>query len=166
VLALVAAWFAFQALVPLRHWLYPGDVNWTEEGHRFSWRMKLRSKEGKVKFFATNPATGETWRVRSTDYVTPRQLDEAAVRPDMILQLAHAMAADQRVKKNLPRVEIHADIRASLNGRAFQPLVDPAADLAAQPRTLAHITWITPLATELGFPGSEKRPAAPARSND
>ncbi len=42
--AFLAFWVAFQTLVPLRHWLYPGNVSWTEEGHRFSWHMKLRSK--------------------------------------------------------------------------------------------------------------------------
>ncbi len=42
---LLAVWVAFQTLVPFRHWLYPGNVSWTEEGHRFAWHMKLRSKK-------------------------------------------------------------------------------------------------------------------------
>ena len=33
-----------QILVPLRLHLYEGDVKWTEYGHKFSWRMKLRTK--------------------------------------------------------------------------------------------------------------------------
>ncbi|MDX5442717.1 MAG: HTTM domain-containing protein, partial [Hymenobacteraceae bacterium] len=37
---------ATQILVPLRHFLYPGNVNWTEEGHKFAWHMMLRSKSG------------------------------------------------------------------------------------------------------------------------
>jgi len=43
-LALLGLWVAFQTLVPFRHFLYPGNVSWTEEGHRFAWHMKLRSK--------------------------------------------------------------------------------------------------------------------------
>lgn len=39
---LLAAWFSFQVLVPLRHLLYPGNVSWTEEGHRFAWHMLLQ----------------------------------------------------------------------------------------------------------------------------
>ena len=31
--ALVSAYLTVHLLVPLRHWLYPGDVAWTEEGH-------------------------------------------------------------------------------------------------------------------------------------
>jgi hypothetical protein len=42
--SLLAVWVAFQTLVPFRHLLYPGNVSWTEEGHRFAWHMKLRSK--------------------------------------------------------------------------------------------------------------------------
>ncbi len=39
-------YFIFQILLPLRHWTYPGNVNWTEEGHRLSWHMMLRVKGG------------------------------------------------------------------------------------------------------------------------
>lgn len=30
-------------------------VNWTEEGHRFSWRMKLRDKAGMAMFWIVAP---------------------------------------------------------------------------------------------------------------
>lgn len=48
--ALVIAYAAAQALVPLRHVLYPGTVHWTEEGHRFAWHMMLRTKSGSASF--------------------------------------------------------------------------------------------------------------------
>ncbi len=44
VVALVG-WLSLQLWLPLRHYCIPGNVSWTEEGHRFSWRMKLRDKE-------------------------------------------------------------------------------------------------------------------------
>src|SRR6185503_7615623 len=44
--ALLAAYLAVQILFPLRHYLYPGNVSWTEEGHNVSWHMKLRTKVG------------------------------------------------------------------------------------------------------------------------
>ena len=44
ILGLLGVWVGVQCLVPLRHWLYPGNVSWTEEGHRFAWHMKLRDK--------------------------------------------------------------------------------------------------------------------------
>ncbi|MFO0946032.1 MAG: HTTM domain-containing protein [Planctomycetota bacterium] len=36
----VATWLVLQILIPLRHFCYAGDVNWTAEGELFSWRMK------------------------------------------------------------------------------------------------------------------------------
>ena len=30
--------------------LYPGDVAWTEEGHRFAWHMRLKDKVGAARF--------------------------------------------------------------------------------------------------------------------
>ena len=35
-----------QILLPIRHHFIEGDVFYTEEGHRMSWRMMLRSKRG------------------------------------------------------------------------------------------------------------------------
>lgn len=43
-LALLGAWLAAQAALPLRHYLIPGNVNWTGEGTRFSWRMKAAAR--------------------------------------------------------------------------------------------------------------------------
>ncbi|GIW80128.1 MAG: hypothetical protein KatS3mg105_1935 [Gemmatales bacterium] len=40
----VVSWIVAHFLLPLRHYAIPGDANWTEEGHKFSWRMMLRSK--------------------------------------------------------------------------------------------------------------------------
>lgn len=37
----VFVFVVFQVLMPLRHHLLPGDVNWDFRGHRFSWRMML-----------------------------------------------------------------------------------------------------------------------------
>ena len=42
--ALVCLWLLWQSLMPLRHWLIAGDVNWTDEGGWFSWRMKAHHK--------------------------------------------------------------------------------------------------------------------------
>lgn len=48
----VIAFVAIQLIVPFRHWLYPGTVHWTEEGHLFAWHMKLRYKNGAATFYA------------------------------------------------------------------------------------------------------------------
>lgn len=157
-LALLGAYAAWQILVPLRHWLYPGDVMWTEEGHRFSWRMKLRDKDAKLTLFAHDPDGGRTWRVTIANYITPLQYAEASGRPDMILQLAHHVAEDFR-KIGHTHVQIRARVLVSLNGRREQLLLDPDLDLAAVPRDLSHVSWIK----ELEIPLSDRKPVRTPR---
>lgn len=144
---LIGVYLAIQLLVPLRHWLYRGSVHWTEEGHRFSWHMKLRDKESRAKFFATDPASGQTWPIDQELYLTDRQQEEMSGRPDMILQLAHHLA-DQLRRRGFGQIEIRAEVRVSLNGREPQLLIDPTVDLARQQRTLGHADWILPLERE------------------
>jgi len=138
---LLSAWLAFQVLVPLRHWLYPGPVDWTEEGHRFSWHMMLREKRGTAAFHVTDPATGRTEVVRPAEHLTQRQAAKMVARPDMILQFAHHLA-----RRRAPaRVEVRAHVYVAFNGRREQPLVNPHADLAAVRRSLRPAWWIMPL---------------------
>lgn len=55
--AAMALYLAVQLALPLRHHFIPGDVLWTEEGHRLSWRMMLRSRQGAVRFRVVDKAT-------------------------------------------------------------------------------------------------------------
>jgi vitamin K-dependent gamma-carboxylase len=144
-LAALAVYFAIQILLPLRHWLYPGDVAWTDEGHRFSWRMKLREKDGSVEFHITDPETGQSWNPNLARYLPRWQYNEMIVRPDMIQQLAHYIAG-QETQPGHRRVEVRVDAEVSLNGRKLQPMIDPAVDLGSVPRSLRPASWITELA--------------------
>jgi uncharacterized membrane protein YphA (DoxX/SURF4 family) len=144
----LAAWLAFQVAVPLRHFLHPGEVSWTEEGHRFSWHMKLRSKASKATFVVTDPLTQERLLVDPRAELEDWQARKMAGRPDMILQYAHHLAA--RFARAGPdgtllRPVVRAEVHCSLNGRDPQPLIDPAVDLAAVRRSLRSASWIVPL---------------------
>jgi hypothetical protein len=160
-LAFAGLYLAVQVFLPLRHWLYEGDVQWTEEGHRFSWRMKLRSKDGSLKLLAHDPDTNRTLELDPENYITHAQALEAASKPDMILQLAHHVAEGLR-RRGRPHIQVRAVALVSLNGRAAQLLVDPDVDLAAQPRSLRHASWITALTVPL----SERRPRSEAPASD
>src|SRR5260370_10924798 len=93
-LVVLGTYLAVQLLFPLRHLLYPGNVSWTEEGHRFSWHMKLRDKDGEVRFTARNGTTGSEWSVDPHAYLMDWQVEEMSTRPDMIQQLCHRIAVD------------------------------------------------------------------------
>ncbi len=148
IIAFLCVHMTVQILVPLRHLLYSGIVHWTEEGHRFSWHMKLRDKEAEGRYWATDPRNSSVEEIYPANYLTSRQRNKMMKTPDMILQFAHHAAQEMRRSKNR-EVEIHADIEVSLNGRPYQKLIDPTVNLAAQKRTLGHAAWILPLETPL-----------------
>ena len=147
-MAALAGWVAVQLLVPLRHLLYPGNVSWTEEGHRFAWHMKLRDKEARARFTVTDPADGHDLGGPPARYLTRIQTSKMAGQPDMILQFAHYIAEEAR-REGRPGVQVRAEVTASLNGREPQVLIDPQVDLAATPRNLRHAPWIVPLTEPL-----------------
>jgi hypothetical protein len=141
--ALLAIYVLLQLLVPLRHHLYPGPVAWNEEGHRFSWRMRLREKGGSARFHIGLPGDARSFELDSLAYLTPWQERAMVARPDMILQFAQHLAT--RMHSDLGRpVEVRVDSTVSLNGRPPRPMIDPDVDLAAQRRSLAHAEWILP----------------------
>ena len=46
--------FFVQLVLPLRHHFIKGDVLFTEEGHRLSWRMMLRERVGRLNIKIVN----------------------------------------------------------------------------------------------------------------
>lgn len=146
-------WISVQLLLPLRHFFYPGNVSWTEEGHRFAWRMKLRDKEGWADFYVIDPNNrGNITHVDPQIILTAKQARRMAGHPDMILQFAHYLAKQWREHYGITDVEVYASAFVSLNGRKFTLLVDPQRDLAKVERGIGPADWILPLTQPL--PGS------------
>jgi hypothetical protein len=148
VAGLLAAYFAVQVVLPLRHYLYPGNVSWTEEGHNFSWHMKLRTKGGEVVFTVTHPATGQTWTIKPQDYLATHQVVKMATKPDLLLHFAHYLAEKKR-REGYDNVEVRARVMVSLNGRQPQLIIDPNVDLTKVEVSLLPARWIMPLTTPL-----------------
>jgi hypothetical protein len=149
-LGVLGVYLALQLFMPLRHLLYPGNVSWTEEGHRFAWHMKLRDKESEARFTAQDPLTGESGEVDPFAYVTDWQYDEMSGRPDMIVQLAKHIEDTAREDFGLPDLVIKADVMASLNGREPARLIDREVDLTEVELTpFGHADWIEPLTEPL-----------------
>ncbi len=145
VAALLAGWVLVQLLVPMRHHLYPGDPSWTEEGHRFSWRMMLRSKEGTVEFVVTDPRTGRSVVPDLPQLLTPAQLEELPNDPDLIVQFARWLEVELGPRFGTDDLEVRARSEVSFNGRAPAPLVDPDADLTEVDRPWRPpAPWIEP----------------------
>ncbi len=139
---------AGQVLFPLRHFLYPGNVSWTEEGHNFAWHMKLRDKSGRINFNIRDPKTGNTWDLDPEIYLTKRQLHKMATRPYLALQFSHYIE-EQFKEMGYENVEVTANALVSLNGRKKQLIIDPNVDLTMHKDSLMPAKWILPLTKPL-----------------
>ena len=140
---LLSLFFTFQLAMPLRHLAYPGDLLWTEEGFRFSWRVMLVDKSGTAFFTVVDQQTRKTWEVFPGDYLTPQQEKQMAYQPDMILQFAHFLKAEFAAQGH-EDVAVYAESYVSMNGRGSRPLVNPDVDLTPERYSLEPKDWLLP----------------------
>lgn len=144
-IAIAAVFVVAQVVVPLRHFAYPGDVLWNEQGMRWSWKVMVREKNGDLSYRVVDEG-GRTRLELPRRYLRDYQEREMASQPDLILQLAHHIAEEhQRAGR---RVAVYADAWVSLNGRAPRRLIDPKVDLAAVRDGLGGADWVLPAPTE------------------
>jgi hypothetical protein len=140
-----------QLLVPFRYALYPGELFWTEEGYRFSWRVMLMEKTGYTVFLIREPRSGRQVQVDNSMYLTRLQEKQMSFQPDMILEFAHHLANDYR-RKGWRDPAVFAESYVTLNGRPGKLFIDPGVNLAAQKESFKHKTWIIPFDNEIqGF---------------
>ncbi len=130
-------------IIPLRHYWFDGNVAWTEEGHRYAWRMMLRTKHGYGTFRIKNLDTEEIVRIKVKDYLTDRQRQKLFTHPDMIWQFAQYLKKVWK-EEGKGNIEIYADIKARLNGHSRQQFIDPNIDLSKEDYDLfSESEWIS-----------------------
>jgi vitamin K-dependent gamma-carboxylase len=142
-IGIFSIYFLVQLSLPLRHWFFKDDVLWTEEGHRLSWRMMLRSKQGSVKIWVVDKACGERSRYDYNELLSNKQRSAFKTKPDLLWQLA------KRIKKVEAEkgidVAVYFDSKVSVNGGVYHPFIDPMVDLASQEwKPFTHHSWILP----------------------
>lgn len=134
-------YFIIQVLLPIRHWFIKGDVLWTEEGHRLSWRMMLRDRSGYVSFKVVDKNTNETIPYSIEKLLTPKQINGMATKPDMIWQTAQKIKAEQLQKGK--QVSVFVTSMASINRKPMKNLINPNSDLAAEEwNYFGHNHWV------------------------
>ncbi|WP_276167639.1 HTTM domain-containing protein [Zobellia alginiliquefaciens] len=144
----VTLFFVIQLLMPWRYLVYPGELFWTEEGYRFSWRVMLMEKSGYAQFKVVSKDSGRWFYVDNTDFLTPFQEKQMAFQPDFILEYA------QFLKKHFENdghknVQIFVDSRVALNGRLSTTYIDPKVDLGQMQESFEHKKWIIPFTDEI-----------------
>jgi len=149
---LIGTYILFQVTVPFRYLLYPGNLFWSEEGFRFSWRVMLMHKEGTATFYVRDRKSGGEIEVENCRYLTNTQSDQMSTQPDMILQYAQFLKrkfsdtlliyGNQKI--HLTNPSIHSSIFVSLNGRPSKIFVSKKHDLTQIPYNFAPRKWLEP----------------------
>jgi len=118
----IGFWLFIQLILPLRHWIIPGDVLWTEEGHRLSWRMMLRSKRGKNTFYVKEKGAKKKQKIKLKDYLTKKQIRSMGGKPDMIWQFAQHLKKEY--KKEGKTIEVYVSNKIKVNSSKYKVIIN------------------------------------------
>ncbi len=142
----------FQLLFPWRYLLYPGELFWTEEGYRFSWRVMLMEKAGYANFKIVDLKTKKFFYVDNSDFLTSFQEKQMSFQPDFILEYAHYLG-DHFTKQGHKNVAVYVDCHVALNGRLSAPYIDKTVNLYNEKESFKHKDWILPFTHEIKIKG-------------
>ncbi|TVZ58487.1 vitamin K-dependent gamma-carboxylase-like protein [Flavobacteriaceae bacterium MAR_2010_105] len=143
VLVFFTFYFLIQIALPVRHWFIKDDVLWTEEGHRLSWRMMLRSRSGITSFKVVDKASKVEIPVKLEAYLTAKQIRNVKTKPDMMWQFAQHLK--RSYAKNGMEVEVYVNSYLKVNDNPVKPFIDPEVDLAnVKWEPYKHSSWILP----------------------
>jgi hypothetical protein len=132
-----------QLLFPFRYLCYPGELFWTEEGFRFSWRVMLMEKAGYAQFIVTDAKTEKTILVNNEDFLTTFQEKQMSFQPDFIIEYAHFLH-DHYKAEGLANPEVRVQSYVALNGRLSRPYIDPTINLATINESFKYKDYILP----------------------
>lgn len=133
--------FTLQLLMPWRYLLNKGELFWTENGYRFSWRVMLMEKMGYAQFIVKDAITGEKIAINNNDFLTRNQEKMMATQPDFILQYA-AFLQEHYETKGMNDPEVYATIYVAMNGRRSRLYADTSVNLAKEKDGFKTKSWI------------------------
>ena len=132
-----------QLLIPFRYVLYPGELFWTEEGYRFSWRVMLMEKAGYAQFKIVDQSSGKRFYVDNRDFLTAFQEKQMSTQADFILEYAHYLA-NHFSSQGHKNIAVFVDSHVVLNGRHGKPLIAKDVNLLEYENSFKHKPFIQP----------------------
>ena len=155
IIGVFSIYFLFQIGLPLRHWFFKDDVLWTEEGHRLSWRMMLRSKSGSLTVWIKDKNSGDRQRYNYSQLLGPKQQGAVTTKPDLMWQLAQKIKQVEAEKGR--DVAVFMDSRVRVNNGKYHPFTNPEIDLASEKwHHFRHHDWILPSPKDYNEKSAEK----------
>jgi hypothetical protein len=141
-------WISFllliQLLLPLRFLAYSGNVFWTEQGYRFSWRVMLMEKTGYANFKIVDGLSQKFFYVQNEDFLTSFQQKQMATQSDFIIEYGQYLGRHFESQGH-ENVEVYVESYASLNGRLSQSYFDGQQDIMKLENSIFGKNFILPL---------------------
>jgi len=120
---LLGIYFILQLLLPLRHFLFQGNTEWTGKAQYFSWRMKIQTRETKkMEFSVLNYDKKEIVNVDLRSFgLNDDQIRLLSMHPETGVKLAKEIRRTAELK-GMKNIEVKANVIVSFNGKTPQSL--------------------------------------------
>ncbi len=129
-LIILSIYFTVHFLLPFRHFLYPGYVDWTGEGQHFAWRMKIQHREIKeMKFALFDLDKKEIHEIDPKNFINLSQYQQMSLHPGMAVQFAEYLRQIALKKLQIRNCLVKAKIKVTFNGSKPVYIFDPDLDL-------------------------------------
>lgn len=144
----LSIYFFIQLALPLRHFLFPGNTEWTGHGQRFAWRMKIQyRKVDTLEFKVWDIKKKIIYPIDFRSYgMNQDQITALSYYPKTAVQFAQFLKTHSLTNKGMDTVQIRSRLKVSLNGRPSQLMFDNKVDVASlKVRPFDSNNWVTPL---------------------
>ncbi len=138
---LLLFYISIQLIVPFRYLIYPGNLFWTENGYRFSWRVMLVEKAGTSTFRIRNNANGSEFDIDNSQYLNQHQEKQMSFQPDMMIQYAHFIGNTFKAN-GMKDISVYCECFVTMNGEPSQLIIDPKTDLLKVNDNILNNNWI------------------------
>ncbi len=145
--AVIVIYAVVQLILPLRHFFIPGYTDWTSDAQRFSWRMKIQTREvEEMEFSIWDFATKQVYDVNPNEHLYPDEIQQMANSPHMIVQFAFYLEKVAAEKARIKKCMVKSKVKVKFNGRPAQYIFDPELDLLEESTKHDHYyEWVNAL---------------------
>lgn len=146
--AVLLVYVSIQLLMPFRHHFYQGNVDYTGEGQRFSWRMKSVYKNFEIAFRLEDEKRGISARLDPRTILTVKQYTNLGYYPELIIPVSENLRKAAKAK-GVSNPKIYAEYKVGFMGLPLQYIIDPTIELKTiKYEPFRHSSWILPLTAD------------------
>jgi hypothetical protein len=144
---IIAIYVFFQLISPLRHYAIDGYTDWTGEGQRFAWRMKIQHRKIiECDFALFDLDNKKIHKIKVGRYLYADEIQFMCISPSMIIQFAHYLKKEAAEKNKIFNCLVKSKIKVEFNGLPGVYIFHPDIDLLTESEKHDSFNdWITPL---------------------